>query len=192
MEPHDPLALANRSGLPDALRILLAELPRTDWETHANYSGLVQFWLDRHLMFRRLVATMLAETAALSDLSMDPENYAHHLSRYGGFFINELHTHHHVEDTQFFPELVKPEARLARGFEILDSDHHAIDEHLALFAEKANALLKALAGDTYRDQAGAFHQQLETTGRLLDRHLTDEEELVVPVILKHGFEKAGY
>ncbi|NCW70151.1 MAG: hemerythrin domain-containing protein, partial [Marivivens sp.] len=34
--------------------------------------------------------------------------------------------------------------------------------------------------------AGALHAELEKLTRLMDRHLTDEEELVVPVILKFG------
>ena len=52
----DDLALGVRAGLPDALRVLLADYPREGWESHPHFTGLVRFWLDRHLMFRPLQA----------------------------------------------------------------------------------------------------------------------------------------
>ncbi|MGB0354336.1 MAG: hemerythrin domain-containing protein, partial [Paracoccaceae bacterium] len=58
MTEIDHLALAHREGLPDALRILLQDYPRETWQAHPNFGGLVAFWLDRHLMFRRLDAML--------------------------------------------------------------------------------------------------------------------------------------
>ena len=60
-------ALETRTGLPDALRVLLAEYPREAWETHDNFGALIRFWLDRHLRFRRLMETMTAETERALD-----------------------------------------------------------------------------------------------------------------------------
>ena len=51
------LALADRKKLPDALRVLLEDYPRDGWELDPGFDGLVRFWLDRHLMFRRLMST---------------------------------------------------------------------------------------------------------------------------------------
>ena len=66
-------------------------------------------------------------------------------------------------------------------------DHHAIDPMLQSFAERANALLEAVEDDARRpDRAGAFLSEVEGLEALLHRHLTDEEELIVPVILKNG------
>ena len=51
-------------------------------------------------------------------------------------------------------------------------------------AEAANATLRGLETDAADiDPAGRLRGELDRFARFLDRHLTDEEELVVPVIL---------
>lgn len=61
------LHLENRDKLPDALRVLLHEFPREGWAAERHFQGLVSFWLDRHMMFRRLLVEMTRETEALLD-----------------------------------------------------------------------------------------------------------------------------
>lgn len=56
--PPDPLSLMQRDGLPDPLRALIKAFPRDGWEENPNYSRLIAFWLDRHMMFRRLLDQM--------------------------------------------------------------------------------------------------------------------------------------
>ena len=73
----------------------------------------------------------------------------------------------------------RAEAPLARGFEILDRDHHALDDLLERFTRSANSVLQG-------GEPGPFREELVSFQRFLGRHLEDEEELVVPVILKHG------
>ena len=94
--------------------------------------------------------------------------------------VGQLHGHHRIEDTQYFPVLSRLETRLDRGFAILDRDHHALDALLGRFTESANAVLQG------RGEAGAFLDELGAFEGFLNRHLEDEEDLVVPVILKHG------
>ena len=180
------LALETRDRLPDALRALVEEFPRESWEEHAHFGGLVQFWLERHMMFRKLMDLLRSDTEAMLDGSADPRRYGGRLSRYGSMFVGELHGHHNIEDVHYFPVLSAREASVARGFEILDADHHALDGHLTAFAERANGVLTSLDSPQFRDRVGAFHEDLARLERLLDRHLVDEEELVVPVILRHG------
>lgn len=182
----DSLNLTDRAGLPDALRVLLAAHPRETWEGHGNFGEMVRFWLDRHLMFREVMNRLAEDAEALLDRKIDPAAYAPRLSRFGGFLLQQLHTHHQVEDTHYFPRLVTLDARLERGFEMLEADHHAIDGLLTRFADSANAVLRA-EGDI-RDATAAFHREHQAFQTLLDRHLTDEEELVVPVILETGFD----
>lgn len=181
------LALETREGLPDALRVLLAEYPRAGWETDPGFDELTRFWLDRHLMFRKILAAMTQTTETLLDRDMDPQAFANATSRYGGMFVEQLHHHHTVEDTHYFPQLMGKDDRLARGFDILDADHHAIDRHLADFVDDANGALRALSDrDALQGAAGTFHATLTRVTGLLDRHLTDEEELIVPIILRYG------
>ena len=177
------LSLQNRPGLPDALRLLLPLYPRVDWTRHENFDGLVSFWLDRHLNFRDLTARMSAGTAALLDRSTDPQAHAATLARLGNRFLQELHGHHQIEDMHFFPRLTRLEPRLTRGFAMLETDHLAIDGLLSRFTTTANAVLTDPADLT---AAAAFAADLAIITALLDRHLTDEEDLIVPVILHHG------
>ena len=181
------LTLASREGLPDALRVLLAEYPRISWEADPNFDGLVRFWLDRHMMFRRVVGDMLNDARHLVDGQLAPQNYASRLSRYGGMFVNGLHEHHTIEDTHYFPKLATKDPRIEGGFAILDKDHHDIDEHLNAFVASANGILQARdKREVMQTLVGRFEAELSGLERLLDRHLNDEEELIVPVILKFG------
>lgn len=181
------LALETRSGLPEALRVLLAEYPRDAWDADPNFSGLIRFWLDRHTMFRRLVGRMRHETEQTLDRAMDHRAFGAHLSRYGSMFVGELHGHHSIEDAHYFPVLKPLNRRIARGFDVLDLDHHAIEGHLAEFAETANVVLRAIAaGDAAIDPIADFGEGLGRMQVFLDRHLTDEEELVVPVLLRYA------
>ncbi|KPQ10433.1 MAG: Hemerythrin HHE cation binding domain [Rhodobacteraceae bacterium HLUCCA09] len=183
------LALGTRDGLPDALRVLLAEFPREEWEK-AGLSPLIRFWLDRHMMFRKLTVRLAADARAAIDGRADPRAHAAALSRFGGLFVGELHGHHHVEDAHYFPVLSRHDARLETGFGLLDADHHALDGHLHAFVERANAVLQADAVARH-DATGRFLDGLEGFAPLLERHLTDEEDLVVPVLLKYGERGMG-
>ena len=175
-----PEDLARRDGLPEPLRVLLASFPRDGWETNPNFAGLLQFWLDRHLMFRRLTEALETDAQAAIDRTLDPEHHKARVARYGGALVQNLHGHHQIEDAHYFPVLARLEAPLARGFDILDRDHHDLDALLQRFTNRANALLQGTSG------AGDFLKDVEAFRPFLHRHLTDEEELVVPVILKHG------
>jgi hypothetical protein len=180
------LSLEARTGLPDALRILLADYPREAWEADPNFAGLVSMWLDMHLNFRRNLGLMRTDAKALLDRQMDPQTWALRLTRLGGQFVQHLHGHHQIEDHHYFPLLVARDTRLEQGFEILDRDHHALDGHLDAFVDDANATLRALQAESFRTRVGRFHENLLRLEGFLDRHLTDEEELIVPVILRDG------
>lgn len=174
-------ALTARDGLPEALTLLRASFPRDAWRDHKNFGEMVQFWMDRHAMFRRLLGTLNADAQARAGGTLSPEAHAPRLSRFGGLFLQELHMHHMVEDQHYFPQLVGLAPELDRGFALLESDHGAIDPMLEDMAQHMNGVLSGGA------EAGALVERLERFERLLNRHLTDEEDLVVPVILKSGF-----
>jgi len=177
--------LETRTGLPDALRVLLEDYPRIGWESDPAFDGMIQFWLDRHMMFRRIVEKLETDAQDLLDKKLDPKSYKSHMSKLGSMFVNQLHQHHQVEDFHYFPVLSKRDARIESGFGILDKDHHAIDHHLQEFVSAANTTLQT--DDTHlRDATAGLLSQVTGFGGLLNRHLEDEEELVVPVLLKFG------
>ncbi|WP_255200201.1 hemerythrin domain-containing protein [Sulfitobacter sp. HGT1] len=183
--PQD-LLLSKRDGLPDALRALIKAYPRAGWVQNPNYSQLIAFWLDRHMMFRRLLDQLDSDVKAALDGAESQDVYKRKLHRFGGMLINELHGHHQIEDAQYFPVMAKLEKNVERGFDILDTDHHALDGILSDLATSANGVLQhggATAG--FIDAAAAFKGRLDAFHPMLNRHLTDEEELVVPVLLKY-------
>ena len=183
----DSLSLHRRARLPDALRVLLDEMPRAGWEANPNYSQLIAFWLDRHLMFRKVTERLTEETRAALD-GGDPQHYRRALSHLGGHLINGLHGHHQIEDAHYFPVMAALDTPVRRGFDILDADHHALDPLLHGLAEDANAVLRP-GEDGLTDRIATFHKRLGAFDPFLNRHLEDEEELVVPVLLKYAPEE---
>lgn len=180
------LTLANRPALPDALRVLLDDIPRDAWEGHPRFEGLVRFWLERHMMFRQLLDLMGQEATSVLDGGGDPRRFAQAISHYGRIFVGQMHEHHHIEDEHYFPILRGMDDRVARGFDILERDHQALDGMLARFVGDANGVLKAVdSADPSRAHA-RFRDGLSGLHGLIERHLTDEEDLIVPVILLHG------
>lgn len=180
MEEAGDLGLAQRDGLPDALRVLMEAYPRADWAQHDNFGEMIRFWMQRHAMFRDLTTLLQQDAEAVLSQRLDREVYGQRLAHFGGTLLNELHGHHHIEDSHYFPKLIRLDARLERGFALLEADHEAMDGLLREMAEGANAVL---AGG----EVGAFKTRLSAFQKLLDRHLTDEEEIVVPVVLRTGF-----
>jgi hemerythrin-like domain-containing protein len=182
----DELALASRTGLPDPLRLLVEKYPRPEWEGHPHFTALTRFWLDMHLGFRRMQSVLLAETRGFLDRDREPRAFARGLVGVAGQFLDGLHGHHNIEDHHYFPILKTLDARIGWGFELLDADHQAMDGAIDELARSANAVLRAIRDDAPADvAAGALLTHLGAFERMLDRHLTDEEELVVPVILDH-------
>ena len=182
--------LRTRKALPDALRVLVQEFPREAWKEHPNFSQLIAFWLDRHLMFRALLERLEQTGQAALDRKADPRRTQAEISRFGGMLINELHGHHRIEDLHYFPVMQRLDTRVSAGFDLLDKDHHALDGILAGLADGANAALRMQeGGDPFRDKVAAFRKDLKAFAPMLDRHLVDEEELVVPVLLKYAPEE---
>lgn len=178
--------IETRTGLPDALRVLLEQLPRDGWEEHPNFDALTRFWLQRHLMFREVLGRLRAGSELYLGGDVDTRRYANETARYAGLLLNELHGHHHIEDHHYFPQLKTLDARLERGFALLDADHHALDGHIHGLAKTTNGFLQRLGETDERDLAGNLNAALARFESFLDRHLTDEEDLIVPVILTYG------
>lgn len=84
---NDDLDLTRRDGLPDALTALRADYPRESWEAHGNFHGLVSFWMDRHIMFRRLCEALRQDSEAAVDGDLDAKAMQARLSRYGSMLL---------------------------------------------------------------------------------------------------------
>ena len=173
--------------MPSEMQSLLRAYPRDAWEQHPGFRDKTQHWLAAHKMFRQLGRVLRKETERYLDKARAPDDYAARLSYYGDALVQNLHGHHHWEDHNFFPELLAAEPRLDAGFDILEKDHEYLDRILDSFAKTANRAIKLIQLDEQqaRDEAGKLHRIAETIEALLHRHLGDEEELAVPIILHH-------
>jgi hypothetical protein len=179
------LRLETRAGLPDALRVLVRAMPQETWAAHPGFGGMTQFWLERHAAFRRLLDRIAADAGASAAGDLPPETYAPRLYQLAGTLLGELHGHHNVEDAHYFPQLRRLEPSVARGFDLLDADHRDLDARLHAFAAQVNGLLQAAqAGGLGAAQVEPFAETVADFQRILDRHLVDEEELVIPALLK--------
>lgn len=153
---------------------------------------MTRFYLDRHAMFREALGVMTRQTEEAIDRRFDPAAYGRNFARIANFFLGELTAHHHIEDMSYFPKLVALEPRLAQGFDMLETDHAAIHGALEEFQADGNALLRALADAKAAPALGGMREGLAGLGALLERHLADEEELVVPIMLDKGEAALGY
>lgn len=184
-------SLDERASWPSELKFLLERHPRATWQ--AERSPSAGFWLEIHGHFRRdCVGLELAaadyrdERTSAAQLAVIAAPRLHGL-------IAGLHGHHQIEDFHYFPAFRRTEPKLARGFDVLESDHaelqRAVDAALAALKE-----LRAGAERTQERNTPAVHllaaeQYIDATTRLcrsLCRHLNDEEDLVVPLLLESG------
>ena len=174
-------------ALPDAMRLLLDAYPRDSWGAHPGFRDKTRQWLGAHRMFRHLAACSRQDAEAYLDGHLDADDYAARLSRDGGRLVGTLHGHHRWEDRSYFPELSAADPRFDAGLAVLEQDHAALDTVLDGFTRTANRAIKLLQLDAAqaRDEIGQLHGTAQTIEALLARHLTDEEELAVPIILHH-------
>jgi hemerythrin-like domain-containing protein len=191
--PAGNLALATRSGLTDDLRVLLARYPRDLWDGHVNLGQMATFWLSRHGMFRDLGAMLDDAAARFRSGELDAHQFAAFFAPRLQFFLQQLHAHHHIEDHHYFPIFRRADERLVRGFEMLESDHDALAASIQDSVNAANGFLQALTASPANVQAAgyAYIQSGASLLRGLIRHLDDEEDLIVPLILDRGEDALG-
>ena len=176
-----------RTSLPADMRLLLKDYPREAWPDHPNFAQSIQNWMGAHGMFRNLADLTRIAAEGYLDRDDSAEAFATRLSRYGNLLVANLHGHHTWEDRSYFPELSRADPRFDRGLEMLETDHEELDETLDRFTRTGNRVLKLIDLDAAeaRDEAGALRDLTEEIDGFLDRHLTDEEDLVVPILLHH-------
>ena len=182
-----PTHTIRTTDMPQEMRLLLNRYPRTEWEAHPGFAEKTQGWLRAHQMFRTLAARLREDSEAVLDRNMDPDAYAARLSRYGGALAGNLHGHHGWEDRSYFPELSAADPRFDAGLDLLEQDHADLDAVLDDFTRSANRAIKLTTLDPQQayDETGQVLDTAETIAAFLDRHLTDEEDLAVPIILHH-------
>lgn len=178
--------LRRRTALSGALRRHLVALDREDWAGHPRYGGLPAFWMGVHASLRDGSRQLVGGLEALADVAAGavPEAVAgSRIVDLGDDLIAVTHHHHQVEDGHYFPMFIRAVPALRDPLLLLDGDHRVLAEAIA-GTEAALRRLRRPGAD--RDAvAGALGPSREL-GRILERHLHDEEEVVIPLLLQAG------
>jgi hemerythrin-like domain-containing protein len=185
---HSAFPLGDRQGLPDDIAVLRAHFPRADWRGHANFGELAAFWLQVHASLRHEGSEVSRIVDEFRHRRIADDQFQRgFVSRLNGF-LGHLDQHHRIEDDAYFPRFRQLDDRMVIGFDLLESDHRLIHQRLIAMVEQARGLLTALSasGDDGRRAADGFAVAATRFVTLLEQHLADEEELVIPALLQHG------
>jgi hemerythrin-like domain-containing protein len=179
-----------RAGWPEELRVLLNDFPRATWQENAT--PLARFWIDKHGHFRQqATALQSAADAYRAERSTAPE-FSAWLAPRLQYFIAELHGHHQIEDHHYFPAFRAADDRLAGGFDVLASDHELLHRSIAELIDKTNEFFTTIRSeapggrDAQRHAADRYIEASALMCQRLARHLDDEEDLIIPLMLARG------
>jgi iron-sulfur cluster repair protein YtfE (RIC family) len=186
--PRRPVSdtLDVRSGLPEAHRWLLETYPRLRWHD-AELGEVARFWLRMHGSFRQKQADMARQTAAWRT-SGDVITLHRGLIPTLQAYLQHLDGHHRVETGHYFPVMRRVEPRIGTGIDLLDADHEALHGRLEALFKAGLAFHHALGQGSPEagDHAARLADAVEATSRATDRHLEDEEDIVIPLIVRHA------
>ncbi len=182
------LRLPERLGLPDEIAYLRADYPKPQWQAHANYGQLADFWLHVHSSLRAHGGQLQQLTHGFRDGRHGPADFQRAFVPGINQFLQHLNAHHQIEDSAYFPKFRALDPRMVAGFDLLEADHHLIDAAIGATVDSARRMLAALAqdADAQRRSTDAYAAASDTLLDLLLRHLADEEDLVIPAMLEHG------
>ncbi|WP_198332074.1 hemerythrin domain-containing protein [Psychrobacter aquimaris] len=158
---------------------LYDQLPPTDW-FKADYVYKTSGWLNIHADIRQRQRILIEISGAYRMNNLEWSAYRTQTLPRINQYILKLHHHHNIEDQAYFPTFIRMYPQLKAGFEILDRDH----VHLDALLNELQALNGHLAKSDVEDKAltEQLHQTLVNVSVLLSQHLTDEEDLVIPIL----------
>jgi predicted glycoside hydrolase/deacetylase ChbG (UPF0249 family) len=184
----DTADLATRKGLPEDQLFMARQYPQNQWLTGQQVSELGRFWLAIHRSFRVHSLEVQNRIEALLNGKAELEATLGPFEHGMGQLLSHLEGHHQIEDYNYFPQFVRIEPRLARGFEIMDADHHVIHDGMVSLAHKSREFIMAGSVATpdhsaVERAANELQTAVATFRRHMLRHLDDEEDLVIPLII---------
>ncbi len=153
---------------------------------------MVHFWLDKHDYFRRQCSTLQSATGDYREQRTTPPDFGVWLAPRLQGFIAHLHGHAQIEDLHYFPAFRAAEQRLATGIDTLAQDHELLHEGIGDIIETVNEFITAISADStsnldvQRRLGDRFADTSEILYRRLLRHLDDEEDLIIPLMLDRG------
>jgi len=191
---ENTLDLRHRQGdLPSEMIALLKDYPKDAWSNNINLGPVTLFWLRKHKMFRDLGADLnrtLAQSAAGKvDLYRNLTPVQHKFQK----FFGELHLHHHVEDDHYFPIYLGAAPEMSKGLDLLENDHNFLHVELerTIKATRKMFAVTQKPVQTRHDATSELADAFSSLNRFLKRHLNDEEDIIVPLVLSRGERVLG-
>jgi hypothetical protein len=166
---------------------LLERYPHASWRETESSSA--RFWLHVHDGFRYECAALVDLIDELHRGRLEPSALAARAApRLRGTIVH-LHGHHEIEDYHYFPAFRSHEPELAAALDVLEQDHQRLLLDMDLASQAAQDLLDAVASNApdavtaQRHAAATFARAVGQFCRHLERHLAEEEDLVIPLLL---------
>lgn len=179
-----------RTGWPDELQCLLKQFPRDSWKRDAT--PMARFWIDKHDYFRRQCAELQSASDDYREQRSTPKEFGLRVTARLQTFISHLHGHHQIEDMHYFPSFRAADKRLSKGFDVLAADHELLHQGIVTSIENVNAFVELFRSpqehslDEQRRLGDRFVESSELLYRRLARHLEDEEDLIIPLMIMQG------
>lgn len=175
-----------RMRLPDSVQETLLESTRSEWQNHPRYGGKANFFMTIHRDLLDGAAQLTQRIEQLLDVP--PSDIREAAARmnilpFSKSLIGFAHHHHEIEDQSYFPQFALLYPELNRGLSLLDGDHKVLD---AALDDMQNALNELSTGDVSHDDLSALKNGGQALEAVLNRHIWDEEELIIPIFLRHG------
>lgn len=175
--------VAMRDGLPLAIRPTLLEESKSNWQKHPRFAGKARFFMNIHRQLLDGADWLAAQSEQLLEVPQSvlrDQTRAIGLTANTGRLLSFAHGHHEIEDHGYFPQFAQLYPQLDRALSLLDGDHQVLDETL-----QGVETAIAQAGDG-RDQMAQLHSHAAALKKIMHRHITDEEDVIIPIFLRHG------
>jgi len=177
--------VAMRDGLPKAIRPTLLEEAEQEWSQHPRFSGKARFFMNIHRQLLNGADWLSGTVEGLLDASHDTlrdKINASGLAPNTQRLLQFAHGHHEIEDHGYFPQFIQLYPKLQDAMSLMDGDHLVLDKVL----NGVESELKTSLQNPNRDQLARLHQHSAALNKIMHRHITDEEEVIIPIFLRHG------
>lgn len=145
--------------------------------------------LSAYYQIHRAIRASAAQLgSALAGLRRPDPNRAAALAQWFDGYAGELHHHHVVEDTIFFPALGERVPSYELHNDTVVADHAELEAMLAELGTVLHRLADAGGWDVDRDRAREIARELQDH---LDEHLGLEDDDILPLFARH-FTAAEY
>ncbi|NRA86678.1 MAG: hemerythrin domain-containing protein [Rhizobiales bacterium] len=178
--------ISTRDGLPISIRSTLLEEAKSDWSKHPAYAKNARFFMNIHRQLinkSQDIANTLEKMLDIPDSDIQLAINQSKLIANSRHLFQFAHGHHQIEDHNYFPQFIRLQPSLEQAFELMDGDHNVIETTLHNAEQSLNSLAQ---NGTTRDRLAEFYKHSKGLNKIITRHIRDEEEVIIPIFLRHG------